>query len=466
MKRIAVVATLGLLSACSLQPARNSGNSAALFGDILKQPPLADSVLRDGDQLSYQAQVASGKVTATPDIAQLQASCAKTDASLLFVESTSKLAADGQPERVTVMRKLLPVVVANLQQNPAFIEACAHTPRPDWRLVGEVEAQRQLLIDRASLKNVAGAWQFWGAIDEPSILINQQKKMPYAQTRLRLQANCTSQTYRSLAEFALNQNNVVTFGKTETATQDKPFDSAEATTQMLLKTVCAGDVANKLERSPSAVPRNKTALVLTPTPVPATVLAAIDALELPPASKPLRRLVLERNSGSVSLRYELFFEPGAQSGQLHQREVGKYSTSNKITFRGLFNLTFQSQYKNNGLEVSVASNVEQLSFSGDWKQMPVGQTIGFSLKERNRNSSRPESLLSRQDSCLVKRELPASKIHSNLGGIAKELACTSTGEKRVTTSTVYYLQDSGYFFSSKSATQDLYKEDMKLLQVE
>ncbi len=36
----------------------------------------------------------------------------------------------------------------------------------------------------------------------------------------------------------------------------------------------------------------------------------------------------------------------------------------------------------------------------------------------------------------------------------------------MTTSTVYYLQDSGYFFSSKSATQDLYKEDMKLLQVE
>ncbi|WP_017904707.1 hypothetical protein [Pseudomonas asplenii] len=468
MKRIAVIAILGLLSACNLQPARNGSGAQALFGDMLRQPPMADSILRDGDQLSYQAQVASSKSASTPEIAQIQASCSGTEASLLFVESPGKPAADGQPERVTVMSRLLPAVAVNLRQNPGFVEACASTPRPDWRLAGEAEGQRQLLIDRASLKDVGGAWQFWGAVDEPSVLTQQQKRMPYAQTRMRLQANCNNQTYRVRAEFGLNQNNVVTFGKTDSAPQDQPFGSAPATTRALLKAVCVADTGTALERLPIAVPRSKTARQLTPAQVPATVIAAINALDLPPATTLLHRQVMERNSAHTSLRYESSFETDPQSGQMRQREKSQYSSSDRITFRGLFSLTFQTQYQDKGLTISQASNVEQLSFSGDWKQMPIGATLGFSFQSRNRDTSRPDRLVSRQESCVVKRELPASKINSSLGGMARELECTNTSEQLITTSTVFYLQDLGYFFTSKSATRGLYKDDtsMRLVQVE
>ncbi|TFY84949.1 hypothetical protein DYL59_27415 [Pseudomonas kairouanensis] len=447
MKPLAVIVALGLLTGCSLKPAKNGPE----FGELLKLPPLANSVLRDGDVLSYQVHVTPSKGSNVPDIAQVRASCATPEASLLFLESPGSLAPNGQPVRFTVMRTFAPEAVGYLKQNTAFIEACATTPRPDWRVVSGAATERQLLIDRASLKTVGDSVQVWAAIDEPFILTNKLKKMPYTQTRLHWQVSCGRQVYRTLATFGLNENNVVTFGNIETSPKDQPFSSAETDAQTLLKAACSPTLA----QLPNATARTKSEYVLTPAPISPDIEQAINALGMPAPSKTLRHLTQKRDMGYGPMKMDLYLEPKAQSGQLNIRNVTEYSTYATTTWRGLFNLTFQSQYKMDGINVSSASHLQQLSFIGDWQQMPVGATLGYSTVEMNRTTTQDDRELIRNTRCVVKRELPASKINSDLSGTAKELNCTITGEKYSGTSTEFYLQDYGYFFTSQNDSASL-----------
>lgn len=442
MKHLAVIVALSLLSGCSLKPAK----SGPEFGEVLKQPPLADSILRDGDQLSYQVHLTPSKGSNVPDIAHVRASCAAPEASLLFLESPGSQAANGQPVRFTVMRTFAPEAVGYLKQNTGFINACATTPRADWRVVSGAPNQRQLLIDRASLKTVGDSLQVWVAVDEPLILTNQLKKMHYTQTRTHWQVSCSPQAYRTLAAFSLNENNVVTFGNTQTSPQDQPFSSADADTQALLKAACSPALA----QLPAATARTKAQEILTPAPLPAAIEQAIGALGLPAPGKSLRHLVQKHDMGYGPMQVDLYLEPKAQDGQFSIRNVTRYSTYTTTTWRGLFNLTFQSQYKMDGITVSSASHLQQLSFIGDWQQMPVGATLGYSTVEMNRTTTQGDRELIRNTRCVVQRELPASKINGDLSGTAKELNCTTTGEKYSGTSTEFYLLDYGYFFTRQS----------------
>ena len=448
MKHIAVVVAFSLLSGCSLHTMSQLTKVEPIFADVLKQPPLPNSILRDGDDLSYQAQVASSKGSSQPDIAQVRASCTKPQASLMFLESPGTLGPNGQPTRFTVMRSLTQPVVAYLKQNNGFIDACARTPRADWRVVSGSATQRQLLIDRASVKPVGDSTQLWTALDEPLILTHKLKKMPYTQTRMHWQVNCSRHTYRTLAAFSLNENNVVTLGTTETSPQDMPFSSAQADSQTLLNAACSPTLA----QLPAATARTKTLETLTPSPLPYDVQQAISALGMPKASKTLRHLKQKRDMGYSPMQVDVYIEQGVSSDQLRTRNVTKYSTHTADTFRGLITLTFQSRYDLDGLSVSAASQIEQLSFTGDWQQLPIGARLGYSTKDLNRNTAEEDRVLERDTTCAVKRELTASKLNSSLTGTAKELNCTATGKCYRSTSTVLSLQDYGYFFTTQSET--------------
>ncbi|CRL98237.1 MULTISPECIES: hypothetical protein [Pseudomonas] len=462
MKHIAVIVALGVLSGCGTQGIKSGDKADAPYKDMLKKPLLADSIMRDGDDLSYQVQVTLTNNLAVPDIAQLQASCTTPSGNLLYLEAPGTPKPDGQPTRITVMRNLTPAVVGELQQNTSFTDACARTPRPDWRLVSSTATQRQLLIDRASLKTVGEKVELWGAYDEPLILTNKLKKMPYAQTRMHWEVSCSRQTYRTLATFSLTPKNVVTFGSVVAVPIDQPFSSAETDTQTLLKAACSPTVA----QLPVAVARTKLEQTLTPAPVPTAVTEAISALGMPPAAKPLRHLMEKRDLGSSSLRTDVFIEPGTGNGQLKIRRATQFSSTHITTFRGLFSLTFQSDFELHGMKVSAASNVEQLSFTGDWKQMPIGATLGFKLKELNRNTAEEDRVLSRNTTCVVARELPASSINSTLSGNAKELNCTAAGDNYQATSTVMYLKDYGYFFATEDVIQGKYKTHTTLINAQ
>lgn len=462
MKHIAVFVALGLLSGCGAQGMKNGGTADAPYKDMLKKPLLADSIMRDGDDLSYQVHVTLTNNVSVPDIAQLQASCATPSGSLLYMEAPGTPGPDGQPTRITVMRNLTPEVIGELQQNASFTEACARTPRPDWRLVSTTDTQRQLLIDHASLKKVGEKVELWGAYDEPLILTNKLKKMPYAQTRMHWEVSCSHQTYRTLATFSLTPKNTVTFGDVVAVPVDQPLSAAEADTQALLKAACSPTTA----QLPVAVARTKLQQTLTPEPVPAAVTKAIAALGMPAATKPLRHLTEKRDLGSSSLRTDVFIEADAGNTPLKIRRATQFSSSNITTFRGLFSLTFQGDFDLRGMKVSAASNVEQLSFTGDWKQMPIGATLGFKLKELNRNTAEEDRVLSRDSTCVVTRELPASNINSTLSGNAKALNCTATGDNYQATSTVMYLQDYGYFFASEDVIQGKYKTRTTLINAQ
>ncbi|WP_411381423.1 hypothetical protein [Pseudomonas sp. MPB26] len=462
MKHIAVIVALGLLSGCGVQGLKSGDKADAPYKDMLKKPLMADSIMRDGDDLSYQVQVTLTDNAAVPDIAQIQASCTTPSGSLLFMEAPGTPRPDGQPTRITVMRNLMPAVIGELQQNTSFTDACARTPRPDWRLVSTTGTQRQLLIDRASLKTVGDKLEFWGAYDEPLILINKLKKMPYAQTRMHWEVSCSRQTYRTLAAFSLTPKNTVTFGNVVAIPVDQPFSSAEADTRTLLKAACSPATA----QLPVAVARTKLPQSLTPAPVPAAVTDAIAALGMPVTAKPLRHLLEKRDLGSSSLRTDVFIEPAAGNSPLKIRRATQFSSTRITTFRGLFSLTFQSDFELHGMKVSAASNVEQLSFTGDWKQMPIGATLGFTLKELNRNTAEEDRVLSRDSTCVVARELPASSINSTLSGNAKALNCTITGDNYQATSTVMYLQDYGYFFTTQDVIQGKYKTHTTLVNAQ
>lgn len=462
MKHIAVIIALGLLSGCGAHGMKNAGTADAPYKDMLKKPLLADSVMRDGDDLSYQVHVTLTHNVSVPDVAQLQASCATPSGSLLYMEAPGTPGPDGQPTRITVMRNLAPEVIGELQQNASFTDACARTPRPDWRLVSTTDTHRQLLIDRASLKPIGDKVEVWVAYDEPFILINKLKKMPYAQTRMHWEVSCSRQTYRPLATFNLTPKNTVTFGDVVAVPIDQPFSTAEADARTLLKAACSPTIA----QLPAAVTRTKLQQTLTPAPVPAAVTEAISALGMPTANKPLRHLMEKRDLGSSSLRTDVFIEPGVGNSPFKIRRATQFSSAQITTFRGLFSLTFQSDFDLRGMKVSAASNVEQLSFTGDWKQMPIGATLGFKLKELNRNTAEEDRVLSRDSTCVVARELPASDINSTLSGNAKALNCTATGDNYQATSTVMYLQDYGYFFTRQDDIQGKYKTRTTLINAQ
>ena len=75
-------------------------------------------------------------------------------------------------------------------------------------------------------------------------------------------------------------------------------------------------------------------------------------------------------------------------------------------------------------------------------------------------------MLSRDSTCVVTRELPASNINSTLSGNAKALNCTATGDNYQATSTVMYLQDYGYFFASEDVIQGKYKTRTTLINAQ
>lgn len=233
-----------------------------------------------------------------------------------------------------------------------------------------------------------------------------------------------------------------------------------------MKTLAIVVALGVLSGCSQVTPRSEPAQPMTPKPIPATVLAAINALNLPKAPKALTHIVEVHETNARALQNDLFFTAEAASGQLRTRIVSPYSTSYTTSMRGLVPLTFQGQYRDDGVLTYAASNVEQLSFSGDWKQMPVGATLGFSLNERNRSSTGADRMIARDNTCVVIAEVPASTVNADLSGNAKALDCKAVSAKYSTTTSVFYLVDYGYFFTSLRATGGLREIRQTLIKAE
>ena len=99
--------------------------------------------------------------------------------------------------------------------------------------------------------------------------------------------------------------------------------------------------------------------------------------------------------------------------------------------------------------------LDEFKFSGDWKNLPVGETVGMAYTLRIARSDTQGELhtLSHQKIrkiCNVKAQSDASHIHPKLEGQVKTLMCTWEGEgtQGSGVSTLNYLVDYGVFVIS------------------
>ncbi|MHC8395764.1 hypothetical protein ACYZT8_19275 [Pseudomonas sp. LB3P93] len=453
MTRFVVVGLLTLLSGCASAPAPVAKAPSLTVEEVLKEPLLANSIMRDEGMLSFQVSIPARdlKTTqSTQSTLQIQASCDATRASLVFMQTTFVSSTRPISRKLEMNNPLSPALVARLAQNPSFTTACAQTSPSDWRIVSGSGAERRLMIDRNSIKVEGPSRLFWGAVDEPALLTDADYKVLFGQTRNRYQADCTRQTYRVLSVFKLDEKDQITRGTVLSDSAEKTFGQS-ADVRELLNAACAP--APQLSTLALYSPRNKVAPTYESGPVKADVLKSIADLNLPPPQKAIKHVVFKSHNtgylGSAPSQSEQRYETDPQSGQLQLQWPGKVSETRSVNFRGLLTLRLDSQHIDRQLPVSYAVDTEKLTFTGDWRAMVVGSSLGYQITQQRRSTLKGNSVNVESLNCVVERQIEASQVNSSLQGSAKELGCKLEGGELKATATMYYLQDYGYFFRTR-----------------
>jgi len=115
----------------------------------------------------------------------------------------------------------------------------------------------------------------------------------------------------------------------------------------------------------------------------------------------------------------------------------------------LLTLRLDRQYTDRELPVSYAVDTKKLTFTGDWRAMAVGSSLGYQITQQRRSTLEGNSVATETLECMVERQIDASQVNSSLQGGAKELSCRLHGGELKAAATMYYLQDYGYFFRTR-----------------
>ena len=469
MYRFCLIVVVSLLTGCVATPQAKRVSAQTEATGILLRPIVTDSIIRDGDVLSFQVSETGDAPSQTGILGQLEASCAVDRGSLLYLPSTARRYFGGTGLQYNVGFQIPASAFSVLKSRPDFVRACAQTPLPDWRVVKGSGEEQWVLIDRNSFKNEGGELKFWAAYDNPYIAFDMPYDAPYAQKREHYAVNCTQQVFRQIAGYDLNAENTVTDGQDRAQLTSKAIAGSNADYEMLFKLAC--EKPQSAAQLPVFVPRAKKALPVTLPAVSGTVLSAIKGLNLPPVSKPLGYVEVVGKSTfkstTTDMREERFLGVDNASGQLTQRLSGERYEGTSVTFRGLFELVSQTRFgagRPNAMKSS--SSVQEVSFSGDWLHMPVNGKLGYTTQVRSLNSLIGKaSDISRINECTVVRDLPASELNATLSGVAKELSCRQEKDEYNRVDTYYYLQDYGYFFFAHTDKNRFYYHDLTLKTV-
>ncbi|MDO9327165.1 MAG: hypothetical protein Q7U27_00375 [Pseudomonas sp.] len=461
MTRFAAACVLGILSGCASPPPATPATPpyrqpVLTVQEVFKKTPLENSVMRNGDTLSFQVHTPAYTRDGLPSVVQLQADCKVPDVKLLFLDNFPIATTDGSHQH-TPLTVLIPKELATeLASKPHFSEACTRTAASDWRIVHRTEAARWVMIDVNSLKIEGNVRRFWGGFDEPVLLTDKPNLQLFGQTRERYEVDCARKTYRVLSSFQLGPNDRVSMGGVLN-NPSQAFAQGSADTQTLLSAACTAPPPRST--LPAYVARAKLSLSYQIEPVSASVLKAITDLKLAPPTRTLKRTVSKINNthfyfSNSSTENALVFDTDAQSGQLRERReqapVGRYI----VSFRGLLPLAEQyslTESKRNRPPLSTVTDTQQLSFTGDWQRMPVGASLEMRASKRERSTLDGETMKRESVQCTVQRVLDAAQVNSELEGPAKELRCQfDLGQKLKRDSKIFYLEDYAYFFVSSS----------------
>jgi hypothetical protein len=433
MKRIALLAAIVTLASCSSKgPDGSLGNEQAqdMFKEAMSQPLVPQSVMRNGERLSFMLLQPKTETSPFGFLLQVDASCASPVANLIYLDGVKRIYFASPDGKYAPARPIPAAQVATLNANPAFQRACAATREPDWRVLKGQGEEQWVMIDRNSLATVEGQLQFWAAYDSPAIGHDQPYNAPYAQKRERYSLDCAKQTFSLLAGYDLDEHNTVTDGGVFFEPKTYSVKDSDADYRLLFDAACGK----------------------------------------PKPAKALKRVVetgtAHLKGQSAPFTEEKFFSQDKASGQLAVRTKGSSFEGQAVSFRGLVSLAQQTVYSG---EAPMVDNIglNAIAFSGDWKSMPVGAQLGYITDGKMSNSVVGEYGKQRQAfDCRVEQQLPAAQVNASLSGQAKKLRCAHLEDSLKRVETLYYLEDYGYFFRAGIDPNALFHEERVLKEVE
>lgn len=430
-----------------------------LFAGALTQPLVENSIVREGDVLSFEL-----RIPALPNAGrrsmQIEAACSSPQLHLLYLDGAQRLY-PASVGRYKAPEKLSPQLHAALAANQTFIRACAQTPKPDWRLVHTDEHDQQVLIDANSIKTANGETRFWAAFDNPTVLYDLPYNAPYAQKREHFAVSCKGGTYMELAGYDMDADNRVSDGRVASLPTPQAIAGSNADYQLLFNHVCTAP--EKIAALPAFKARLKAPATITLTPVQPQVLAAIEQLHL---DKPARHLKYVQFVGTTTYRgktsdYQTtrFLSQDGPSGQLATASRGDGYESQDVSWRNLVELVSKADF---GSGMAESSTLTQLSFTGDWKALPVGETVSYQATRSSLNSLIGSRSKTQTTRCQVERELPAKELNAKLLGTAKALSCRDDNDEYNRVRHHYFLTDYAYFFESSTDKNAFFYSDARI----
>nr|WP_250883499.1 MULTISPECIES: hypothetical protein [unclassified Pseudomonas] len=451
-----LIGGIATLAGCATQKTQVE----TMLAGALAQPLVENSIVREGDVLSFEL-LMPGDPGALRRTLQVEAACSSPQLHLLYLDGSQRVY-PASAGRYSSPRSLSPQLRATLAANQTFVRACAETPKPDWRLVQTNERDNQVLIDANSIKTVNGETRFWAAFDNPTVLNDLPYNAPYAQKREHFSVACKAGTYMQLAGYDMDANNRVSDGRVDSSPTPQNIAGSNADYELLFKNVCV--TPEKIAALPAFKPRLKAPATIALTSVQPAVLAAITQLNL---EKPTRSFKYVQFAGTSNYRGKTsdnqstqFISQDAPSGQLALATRGDGYESQAVSWRNLFHLVSKATYGGSGMAES--STLTQLSFTGNWKALPVGETVTYTTVRSSLNSLIGSSTNTQTNRCQVERELPASELNAKLAGSAKALSCRTDDDKYKRVSHLYFLTDYAYFFESSTDKNEFFYSDSRI----
>lgn len=449
-----LIGGIATLAGCATQQSKVD----QLFALALTHPLVENSITREGDSLSFELSMPP-LPSGVRHTLQFEAACSSPQLYLLYLDGTQRLY-PLSAGRYHAAQKLSPPLRAALESNPTFVRACAETPKPDWRLVQTNARGSQVLIDANSIKTVDGETRFWAAFDEPSILNDVPYNAPYAQKREHFAVSCTGGTYKVLAGYDMDADNRVSDGHVYNLPAPQGIAGSNADYALLFKNVCVSP--QTIAALPAFKPRHKAPVSIALAPVQPQALAAIAQLNL---DKPARSFKYVHMSGTSTYKGTTsdyaeghFISQDAASGQLTLATRGTGYETQAVSWRNLINLVAKSNYTN----MAESSTLTQLSFTGNWKALPVGETVTYQTTRDNLNSLLGSSTKVQTNRCRVERELPASELNPKLPGTAKALSCTFDNDEYKRVNHLYFLTDYAWFYESSTDKNAFFYSDTRI----
>ena len=360
---------------------------------------------------------------------------------------------------------LAPADVAALKVSfPLMKVYCARIKMPDWHIVTR-DSDDITLVDAANLDVSGRRIAAWLAYDYPGLALDPPFQAPYAQKREFVRIDCAARTWAITAGYDLDEKGHVT---DMAIFPDARFEPPGKDDLVVIDTLCNSDKRDSL---PTFVPREKLPLNsssddLSVNPV---VLANIQALTVPHAPKALKRYAVDGNSvfqgkpgNHVYEDNSLAFD--ARSGLTRISKKSNSFHSEEISFMGFFDVASIGYFGHD----KISEFVTQVRFDGDWANMRVGSTFGYSAARSMKTefSASPRNT-SFSSVCTVENEVPANTLLPVLTGKAKKITCKrNPGTNLEAVDHGYFFLDYGWYIPLKTDPNGFYWSNLKVLGAE